>query len=233
MLSPILPPGVNFIFTIMEPVSLIAGFIGSTPMPSKFLTDSLPTPPILPHSAPALLVTQQLGSCFLLLGLVGLVVLRLSHEPAVVRAYLGALAVGDVVHIGITAAALGKETLFRPGSWNALVSMSLGFTSGVLSGSIWGGWEDREDISEEIVQEEGDLIFVSEIAVRRGDTRVKFEWPSAKHVSFHQSKISEVTVPLRKKWTRATYRLTLSQVPLKDQSESATILMPPFVNMDF
>jgi hypothetical protein len=51
--------------------------------------------------------------------MLSLVVLCTSNEPKVVRNYLVALLIGDVVHIYVTCRGIGYDRFLAVGDWNA------------------------------------------------------------------------------------------------------------------
>jgi hypothetical protein len=64
-------------------------------------------------------VTWQLGNLYLLLGFLGIAILSTTNETKVVRAYLIALWLGDVGHIGFSSYGLGWDMLMSLPKWNA------------------------------------------------------------------------------------------------------------------
>lgn len=70
----------------------------------------------------------QLGNLYLLLAFIGIAVLSTTSENKVVRAYLVALWLGDVGHIGFSCYGLGWEKLLRPAEWNAMAWGNIAMT---------------------------------------------------------------------------------------------------------
>ncbi|TID16824.1 hypothetical protein E6O75_ATG09590 [Venturia nashicola] len=116
-----LPPAPRFVFTILEPLSLLAGFLSPILTPQFFISSQLPSPSPHPADATSILVAQQLGNAYLLLGLLGLFILNTTTELKVVRAYLWALWLGDIGHVGLTLFAMGWEGSLDVGRWNAVI----------------------------------------------------------------------------------------------------------------
>lgn len=74
------------------------------------------------------MVAWQLGNLYLLMAFMGLFILRTTSEVEVVKAYLLALWLGDIGHIGFTAFGLGGERLMNMSEWNAVTHGNLPFT---------------------------------------------------------------------------------------------------------
>ncbi|KAI9669151.1 MAG: hypothetical protein M1831_000743 [Alyxoria varia] len=151
-----LPPIPRYLFTIIEPISLIAGALGPLLDPSGFVTNQLPlqSPATIASATSALarftsifsqqsgkqilasahptpyehILSLQLGNEYFLIFLVGLFVLRTTNEIRVVRAFLWACLIGDVGHLAATGALMGAESLKDVGSWTPVVWGNIGFT---------------------------------------------------------------------------------------------------------
>lgn len=74
----------------------------------------------------------QLGNAYGLLCLVGLAVLLTTSELKVVRAYLIALLIADVGHVGVTAYGLGYDKFVDFAGWNATTWGNVGVTVGTF-----------------------------------------------------------------------------------------------------
>lgn len=74
------------------------------------------------------MVAWQLGNLYLLMAFMGLFILNTTSEAKVVRAYLLALWLGDIGHVGFSAYGLGIERLFNVAQWNALTGGNVAFT---------------------------------------------------------------------------------------------------------
>lgn len=77
------------------------------------------------------LLAGQLGNLFLVLGFVGVGVLQTTSEMAVVRAYLSALWWGDLGHVGITAYAMGWDSVVNVAGWSLVTWGNLGIPMGL------------------------------------------------------------------------------------------------------
>lgn len=76
----------------------------------------------------AIVVAWQLGNLYLLMAFIGLGILNTTSEVRVVKAYLFALWLGDIGHIGFSAYGLGLERMSDVGQWNAVTSGNVTFT---------------------------------------------------------------------------------------------------------
>ncbi|KAI5867417.1 hypothetical protein GGS23DRAFT_592731 [Durotheca rogersii] len=123
-----LPAFPRAVFTVLEPVSLVGGFLGPFVDADWFVASQLPV------AAPgyddnARLVALQLGNAYGLLFLLGVAVLYTTTELRVVRNYLVALWIADISHVGVTCWTLGYERAVDVGSWNAVTWGNVGFTT--------------------------------------------------------------------------------------------------------
>ncbi|PHH63560.1 hypothetical protein CDD81_5747 [Ophiocordyceps australis] len=119
-----LPTVPRVVFTILEPLSLVAASVFAINDPAWFVAEQIP------HTAPSpapqtladasIVMARQLGNMYLLMALVGLAVLLSTREPCVVRSYLFALWLGDVGHIAFSCYGLGWERVMNPWQWNAM-----------------------------------------------------------------------------------------------------------------
>lgn len=74
----------------------------------------------LEFSDSARLVALQLGNAYLLLCMLGVAVLMSTSELRVVKAYLLALWVADIGHLGLTYMMLGYARFTNVSNWNAM-----------------------------------------------------------------------------------------------------------------
>ncbi|OTB02873.1 hypothetical protein M426DRAFT_322294 [Hypoxylon sp. CI-4A] len=119
-------------FTIVEPLSLIGGFLGPFIDPDWFIDSQLDNPDassLAPRDDNARLVALQLGNTYGLLFLLGVAVLYTTTELKVVRNYLIALWIADISHVGVTCWLLGYDRTLDVGSWNAVTWGNVGFTA--------------------------------------------------------------------------------------------------------
>ncbi|KAM7192345.1 hypothetical protein V8F33_008358 [Rhypophila sp. PSN 637] len=126
-----------FVFTVFEPISLLAGAIPAILAPGWFASQQTfqLTGSIVPKSqnetvmsGPALMVTRQLGNTYGVAALVALAVLYTTSEVKVVRNYLIALWICDIGHVVITVLGLGYERGVAVGDWNAMTWGNIGAT---------------------------------------------------------------------------------------------------------
>ncbi|PFH56825.1 hypothetical protein XA68_15950 [Ophiocordyceps unilateralis] len=115
-----LPPIPRAVFTIIEPLSLLAGFLGAVHDPMWFAAEQVPQMNPSLVSPNAIVLALQLGNLYLLMSLVGVAVLFTTSELSVVRRYLVALWLGDIGHVVFSCRALGLDLLVRPSAWNAM-----------------------------------------------------------------------------------------------------------------
>ncbi|KAI1635508.1 hypothetical protein F4809DRAFT_613458 [Biscogniauxia mediterranea] len=137
-----LPAFPRTVFTIIEPISLIAGCLGPFFSADWFIANQIPLPPAPADDAAgaaaaavagptdnARLVALQLGNAYGLLFMVGVAVLYTTNELRVVRNYLVALWIADIGHVGLTCWLLGYERTLDVGSWNAMTWGNIGATT--------------------------------------------------------------------------------------------------------
>ncbi|KAF2432981.1 hypothetical protein EJ08DRAFT_647723 [Tothia fuscella] len=129
-----LPPFPRFVFTKLEPISLLAGFLGPVISPKFFISAQLPqsTAILKPLNysidPTSTLLAWQLGNAYLLLGLLGIFILNTTTEVKVVRAYLWALLLGDVGHVGFTVYAMGWDGTVAWKDWSSVTWGNVAFT---------------------------------------------------------------------------------------------------------
>ncbi|KAI1092888.1 hypothetical protein F5B19DRAFT_452145 [Rostrohypoxylon terebratum] len=126
-----LPAFPRTIFTIVEPISLVGGFLGPFINPDWFIASQLDNPDVshVPQSDNnARTVVYQLGNVYALLFLLGVTILHTTSELKVVRNYLICLGIADISHVGVTCWMLGFDRTLDVGSWNAVTWGNVGFT---------------------------------------------------------------------------------------------------------
>ncbi|POR37567.1 Uncharacterized protein TPAR_02208 [Tolypocladium paradoxum] len=123
-----LPTVPRVTFTIVEPISLVAGFLGAVSDPAWFVAEQVPqrVPQVVTENA--IVLAWQLGNLYLLMGLVGLAVLLTTSEVKVVRNYLVALWIGDIGHVAFSCYGLGRERMMNPSEWNAMAWGNIAMT---------------------------------------------------------------------------------------------------------
>ncbi|KAG7106166.1 hypothetical protein HYQ44_014462 [Verticillium longisporum] len=124
-----LPGFPRTVFTILEPLSLVAGFLGVVVNPDKFVADQIIRQTPLLHSDNGRMVTLQLGNLYLLLAMIGVAVLSSTSEIRVVRNYLVALWVADLGHLWACYHGLGYGKFVDVAQWNAMTWGNVGATA--------------------------------------------------------------------------------------------------------
>ncbi|KAI1747471.1 hypothetical protein F4782DRAFT_552049 [Xylaria castorea] len=123
-----LPSFPRTVFTIVEPISLVAGCLGPLIDVDWFIASQIDNPALPASSGNARLVALQLGNAYGLLFLVGVAVLYTTSELKVVRNYLVALLIADITHVGLTCWGLGYDRAVDVAGWNAVTWGNVGFT---------------------------------------------------------------------------------------------------------
>lgn len=99
----IMPPIPRFIFTIFEPIALLAGYLSPVLDTTGFINSQLPANSITLSPTPTnRILALQLGNVYGLLAMVGVGVLYSTTEARVVRNFLLACAIADVGHLYVT-----------------------------------------------------------------------------------------------------------------------------------
>ncbi|OLN96498.1 hypothetical protein CCHL11_00570 [Colletotrichum chlorophyti] len=128
-----LPTFPRLVFTVLEPISLVAGFLGAVINPDWFIseqiTSTVNTAAPAPASDNSRLVALQLGNIYLLMAMVGLAVLNTTNELKVVRAYLVALWIADIGHIYLCYLVIGLDRFVDVGQWNSMTWGNVGATA--------------------------------------------------------------------------------------------------------
>jgi hypothetical protein len=83
---------------------------------------------VVAKDASAQLLSFQLGNCYLLLCLLGVFILHTTTELKVVRAYIWALLIADVGHVGLTAASMGWRATLAVGDWTGVAFGNIALT---------------------------------------------------------------------------------------------------------
>ncbi|KAK5172476.1 hypothetical protein LTR04_002402 [Oleoguttula sp. CCFEE 6159] len=110
-MASLLPPTPRFVFTVIEPLALIAGAIAPFVSPSESVSAQLahlPRHSLLPSEH---ILALQIGNLYLLLAMLGLFILYSTSEIRTVRAYVIALWVADIGHVAVTGWAMGHENI--------------------------------------------------------------------------------------------------------------------------
>ena len=123
-----LPAVPRVVFTILEPLSLLAGVAPAVFQPDWFISQQIASHRPVVSSEQNRVVAQQLGNCYFLAFLVAIAVLYSTSEIKVVRSYLVALWIADITHIGITLLGMGYDRSVAVGDWNAMAWGNIGAT---------------------------------------------------------------------------------------------------------
>lgn len=112
---------------------MIAPILGTTDFVTGQVAASTLTPaqtrPGYVCPATEQMLALQLSNMFGLVMLLGLGILNTTDQPRVVHAYVFALWVADIGHVGSTAYVLGMENLLDVASWNATTWGNVGITT--------------------------------------------------------------------------------------------------------
>ncbi|KAF4984419.1 hypothetical protein FZEAL_382 [Fusarium zealandicum] len=123
-----LPTFPRVVFTIIEPISLVAGFLGAVIDPAWFISQQIPQKDARVASDGSIVVAWQLGNLYLLMAFIGIAVLSTTSENRVVRAYLVALWLGDAGHVGFSCYGLGWQKSLDFLEWNAMTWGNIAMT---------------------------------------------------------------------------------------------------------
>lgn len=128
-MATILPTVPHLVFTIIEPLSLVAGFVAPIIDTQGFVNQQIPSTILsTPLTATNRILALQLGNVYGLIGMIGIGVLYSTSEARVVRNYLLACAIGDVGHLWFTYVGMGHDAFVDVQGWNSLVWGNIGFT---------------------------------------------------------------------------------------------------------
>ncbi|KAJ4413023.1 hypothetical protein N0V82_008611 [Gnomoniopsis sp. IMI 355080] len=123
-----LPTIPRLIFTVFEPLSLIAGWAGATLNPAWFVTEQTSTVPVSVDDN-AKLVALQLGNTYGLVFLIASAVLYTTSEIKVVRNYLVACWLADISHVYVCYHVMGWARFVDVASWNSMTWGNVGVTA--------------------------------------------------------------------------------------------------------
>ncbi|TAQ83494.1 hypothetical protein B7494_g8182 [Chlorociboria aeruginascens] len=145
-----LPPIPKFVFTVLEPLSLVAGFMSPFIDADWFINEQIANSHLEDISDNARVVAYQLGNIYLLLAMVGIALLYTTTEPKVVRNYLIALWIADLGHVAVTYQGLGYSNFVDVGGWNTMTWGNIGatlFLFAVRSVYLLGGFGPDQCLS--------------------------------------------------------------------------------------
>ncbi|EGR51594.1 uncharacterized protein TRIREDRAFT_55041 [Trichoderma reesei QM6a] len=128
MMAASLPPFPRLVFTVLEPLSLVAGFAGAVYDPAWFVAQQIPQDKPVAASENSIVMAHQLGNMYLAMCFVGLALFRTTSEARVVRSYLVALLLADAGHVGFTWYGMGTNRFMDVSGWNAMAWGNLGAT---------------------------------------------------------------------------------------------------------
>ncbi|GAD92288.1 hypothetical protein PVAR5_0878 [Paecilomyces variotii No. 5] len=126
-MSTIFPTWPHALFAVIEPISLVAGYLAPIIDLQGFIAGQTPhiAAPSSVHPS-SIALAYQLGNLYGLLLLLGIAVIYGTSEPKVLRNYLIALAIADLGHIYATYLAMGWDAFLDVSSWNALTWGNIG-----------------------------------------------------------------------------------------------------------
>ncbi|KAL8733650.1 MAG: hypothetical protein Q9166_002060 [cf. Caloplaca sp. 2 TL-2023] len=127
-MSIILPFFPRLVFTILEPLACIGGYLSTILDTSSFAAAQVPSITPTPLTSTSQILALQLGNCYGLIALIAIGVLYSTKEPKVVRNYLIACAIADVGHLWVTYVVLGYANFVGVRRWNSLAWGNIGFT---------------------------------------------------------------------------------------------------------
>ncbi|KAL4892914.1 hypothetical protein BDV59DRAFT_178939 [Aspergillus ambiguus] len=130
MASTIFPTWPHILFAILEPLSLLGGWLCPILDLPGFITDQIPNQPAPASIHPSsVALAYQLANLYGLLCLLGIATVYSTREPVVLRNYLLALAVADVGHVYVTGLAMGWDVFMDVANWNVLTWGNVGATT--------------------------------------------------------------------------------------------------------
>ncbi|KAF7937903.1 uncharacterized protein EAE97_007699 [Botrytis byssoidea] len=127
-MASILPLFPKFVFTVLEPISLVAAFTVAMISPEWFIQEQVVISRHLPISDNARAVALQLGMVYLLMAMVEIAILGGTQEAKFVRNYLFACLLGDIGHFVVTYRVLGWERVGNVTQWNSMTFGNIGVT---------------------------------------------------------------------------------------------------------
>ncbi|KAI4121049.1 MAG: hypothetical protein LQ338_006590 [Usnochroma carphineum] len=123
-----LPPFPRLVFTILEPLACIGGYLAPILDTASFAAAQVPSRTPTPLTSTTQVLALQLGNCYGLIALIAIGVLYSTNEARVVRNYLVACAIADVGHLWVTYIVLGYADFMNVQGWNSLAWGNIGFT---------------------------------------------------------------------------------------------------------
>ena len=71
---------------------------------------------------------MQLGNCYLLLGMLGVFILNTTTDVKTVKAYIWALLLGDIGHVGFSLYVMGWDEVLEVSTWTPTIWGNTAFT---------------------------------------------------------------------------------------------------------
>ncbi|KAK0390913.1 hypothetical protein NLU13_0416 [Sarocladium strictum] len=131
-----MPTVPRILFTIIEPISFVSGFIGTVVDTSWFVEQQVPQKVPGPVTENSIVLAWQLGNMYLVLAFLAIALFTSTSEVKVIRRYLTALALGDVGHTVWSCYALGMERLMRPAELNTMAYANIIMTIFLFSARV-------------------------------------------------------------------------------------------------
>ena len=132
-MAALLPTIPHLVFTIFEPLSLVAGFVVPLIDTQGFVNQQIPSTLLsTPITATNQILALQLANVYGLIGMIGIAVLYSTTEATVVRNYLLACAVADVGHLWFTYVGMGYDAFVDIQGWNSLGWGNIGITASLF-----------------------------------------------------------------------------------------------------
>ncbi|KAI4237228.1 MAG: hypothetical protein LQ349_002024 [Xanthoria aureola] len=127
-MSALLPPVPRLVFTILEPLACIGGYLAPILDTASFASAQVPSITPTQYTSTTQILALQLGNCYGLIALIAIGVLYSTNEAKVVRNYLVACAIADIGHLWVTYEVLGYANFVDVKGWNSLAWGNVGFT---------------------------------------------------------------------------------------------------------
>ncbi|KAF2444763.1 hypothetical protein P171DRAFT_472764 [Karstenula rhodostoma CBS 690.94] len=128
-LGTVLPFWPALLFTYLEPISLLLGWNAAWNSPTTFVTGQLPTAPLTPVPAAALILSHATGNIFILLALLAVLCTAITRDARVAKYYLLFVAVGDLGHIYSSYKVMGPEVFWDFAAYNDMMWGNIGVSA--------------------------------------------------------------------------------------------------------
>ncbi|KAF2712405.1 hypothetical protein K504DRAFT_499505 [Pleomassaria siparia CBS 279.74] len=129
-LGTVLPFWPALLFTYLEPLALISGWNLAFFHASDFVNNQHPTvtSTIAPVGPGAEVLSLATANIYLLLGAVAVICTAVTKEARVAKAYIFAVALGDLGHIYSSYAVMGPEIFWDFNKYNDMMWGNIGFS---------------------------------------------------------------------------------------------------------